>query len=807
MTFRKRLLLWISILIVVTPLTFIANAFVVQAIKIEGLQRISPETVRNYLPIHEGQALTPGKSDAIIQALYKTGFFDSIQLARRGNALVIRVKERPTISLIVISGNKAITTKKLKPVLDKMDISEGDTYDPTKLNEIEQGLEQQYQLLGYRAANVTTRVVPGPRNTVTLHIDVHEGTIAKVRLIRFVGNHAFSQRELRHQFKLTTSGILTWITHKDRYSPVKLQEDLQSLTDFYLDHGYLRFRIVSQDVTLSPDKTGVYIVIHLSEGPVYHIGNITIAGDTYGFKEQLYKLITLKSGDVFSRTEVMDTNKAIGDFMADRGYAFANVNVQPNINDQRHSVDLTFIVTPGNRIYVHRINFFGNQRTDQVVLRREMRQYEAASYSLSKIEESKRRLQLLGYFDDIKYTSQPVEGQPNEVDLNWSVKEVPAGRASIQGGYSGLYGFLYGASISEPNFMGTGKYVSLGFQNSQYSDYYAFTYNNPYYTSYGLSRAFSVYYSHVRPNSKFNFESYLMDGYGLDITYGLPVSERNSVALGYGFEHIAISKINSFNAAPSVLNFLGVTPGTVSDARKSYNEIKLTGGWSYNGLDRAIFPTKGFYTGIGAEVGLPLWTSSVGYYTATYNTKYYQPIGGGFIFNLLATLGYGNGFGNDRLPFFKNFFAGGIGSVPAFSPNSLGPKNRYNGDGALGGNLEAVFGAHLILPRFISEKVRTAIILDAGNVFQVPRFPQDIAIPAGANASVQNANPDAFLRNNTPQIIQDYTASLRNLRPSLGLGVEWWSPIGPIDLTLAFPLNRRAGDELQTFQFSAGVSL
>ncbi|ABS76818.1 outer membrane protein assembly factor BamA [Coxiella burnetii] len=799
MKFRKRFLFAITFIIFCIPFTLTAYGFVVRSIQIQGLQGISADTVRSYLPIHEGQEYTAQRGQRILQSLYRTGFFETVRLARRGDALIISVKERPIISLIRISGNKAISTKKLRPILNKLNISEGQPYDPTKLHEIEVGLEQQYGAMGYHAATVSTRVVKETKNRVALYIHINEGGIAKVGSIQFVGNRAFSARTLRNQFKLTTPGLFTWISHRDRYSQVKLEEDLQQLSEFYLNHGYLRFRVVSHDVQWSPDKKHVYITIHLVEGPIYHLSGYTITGETYGFKDQLYRLVKLKRGDIFSRQVIINTNKAIGDFLGDRGYAFARVNVIPTIDDQQHLVHLTFNVAPGERVYVRRISFFGNQRTDQEVLRREMRQYEGSLYSLSKIEESKRRLELLGYLSDVKYTPQIVPNSPDQVDLNYHVKEIAAGRASIQGGYSDVYGFLYGASISEPNFMGTGKYVSIGFQNSQYQQNYSFVYNNPYYTTWGLQRGFSIYYSRVKPNTKFNLSSYVEDGYGADVTYAYPISERNSIGFGYGFEHIKISQVDPAIAAPSVLAFLGTTNG-VQNTSRDYNQFKLNGGWTYNGLDRAIFPTKGLYTGIGLEIGVPVLKSSLGYYLATYSAKYYQPIWHGFILNLLATVGYGDGFGHDRLPFFKNFYAGGIGSVPAFSPNSLGPKNRYNSFGAIGGNLETIFGVHLILPQFISERVRTAIVFDAGNVFQVPRFPGDIAVPARATIP----DPEAATR---PQIIQNDRFSLKNLRPSLGLAVEWYTPLAPIDLTLAFPLNRRPGDNFQAFQFSFGVSL
>lgn len=778
-----------------------ADHFIIHSIQIQGLQRISSKIVCSYLPIHEeGRKYTLKKGQDILYALYKTGFFDDIRLSHRGGTLIIVLKERPIISLIRMSGNKAVTSKKLQPILNKLNIVEGQPFNPNVLNEIVQGLRQQYRAIGYHAANISTKVVKKSRNYVEININMDEGSITTVRSIQFIDNYAFSSRTLHHQFKLTTPGLFTWISHADRYSQLKLENDLQNLTNFYLNNGYLRFHIVSQQVKWSADKKSVHIIIHINEGPIYRINGYFISGETSDFKNQIHKLITLKSGNIFSLQKVINTKVAIGNFLSDRGYAFAKVTIVPTINDKQNMVCLNFNVIPGGRVYVRRINFFGNQRTDQAVLRREMRQYEGSIYSLSKIEESRRRLELLAYLSDVKYTLEPISGLSDQVDLNYQVKEVAAGRASFQGGYSNVYGFLYGVNISEVNFMGTGKYVSVGFQNSQYQQYYSISYNNPYYTTYGLQRGFSIYYSRVKPNNKFNLASYLEDGYGADMTYAYPVSEFNSIGFSYGFEHISISQVDTAIAAPSVLSFLGITNG-IQNTKGNYNQIKLTSGWTYNGLDHAIFPTKGLYTGVSLEVGVPVFKSSLGYYLVTYVAKYYHPIGhNGFILNLLTTLGYGDGFGHERLPFFKNFYTGGIGSVPAFAPSSLGPKNRYNSFGALGGNQETVLGAHLIFPKFISEKVRTALVFDVGNIFQVPRFLGDIAIPARGGSS----DPEA---NSRPQIIQDDTFSLKNLRPSIGFAVEWYTLLAPIDFTLAFPLNRQSGDNFQAFQFSFGVSL
>lgn len=796
----KRFLFTIPLIVFYLSFNGSAYAFIIRSIQIQGLARISKSTVRSYLPIHEGQEYFPQYSQSIIEALYKTGFFDNIQLSRRGENLIINVQEYPIISLIHLSGNKVITNKKLQPILSKFGIVEGETFNPTRLKQIEQGLEEQYDAMGYCEAHISTNIIRESHNCVALYININEGWITKVLSIQFVGNRAFSVRTLRHQFKLTTPGLFTSITHTDRYSQIKLEEDLERLMIFYLDHGYLRFRVVSHELRWSQNKKSVYITVYLNEGAVYRINGYEITSETYGLKEQLYKLITLKSGDVFSRQAIIDANIKIHNFLADRGYPFAKVTIIPTIDDPQRLVHINFIIVPNERIYVRRINFLGNQRTDQKVLRQEMRQYEGSIYSLSKIEESKRRLELLGYFSDVTYTTQSVTHSRDQVDLYYHVKEVPAGRASIQGGYSDVYGFLYGSSISEPNFMGTGKYLSIGFQNSQYQKNYSINYKNPYYTTGGLQRGFLIYYSRIKPDAKFNLTSYLENGYGADVTYGYFVSERNSIMFGYGLEDITISHVDIPNAAPSMLAFLGTTNG-VQNTNVNYNEFKLIAEWVYNGLDRAIFPTKGFYRGLNLEVGVPLLKSSLDYYLATYSVKYYQPLGHRFILNLLTTFGYGEKFYHNRLPFFKNFFSGGIGSIPAFAPNSLGPKNRYplgSDFSAIGGNLETIFGVHLILPQ-LNQKVRTAIVFDAGNVFQVPRFPGDIAIPARGGAS----DPEANIR---PQIIQDDKFSIKNLRPSLGLSVEWYTSFAPIDFTLAFPLNRRVGDNFQAFQFTFVVS-
>lgn len=788
MTFLRRFLWMTTLVVLFSNAALATDTFIVRHLKFEGLQRISLKTAEHYLPIHVGQRFTEQKSEEIIQSLYETGFFSDVQLFKRMNTLIIQVKERPIISEVQITGNKAITRAQLKPVLQSLNIEVGEVYDSSQVNQVVQGLQQEYSKLGYHATKVSTKVTPLSRNRVLLNIRVNEGPIAKVHSINFIGNKAFSSKTLRNQFKLTTPGITTWISHNDRYSKAKLNEDLQRLSDFYLNEGYIRFRVLSDNATLTQDKKGVDIVVRVDEGALYRVNDYRVEGDTLGESKALSDLITVKKGDAFSRKATINTQKALSDHLANEGYAFPKIAVLPQINDQAHLVNIAFRVTSGQCDYVRRINFFGNQRTTQEVMRREVRQMEGGAYSLSQVNESKRRIANLPYLKDVTVTKKPVPGNVDQVDLDYKVKEVAAGKATVQAGYSDVYGFLYGANISEPNFMGSGETVSIGFENSEVENYYNFRYTNPYYTVDGISRSVNLYYQHMKPNSDYNYASYTMDGYGVDIAYGIPVSEHNSFTIGYGYENVLISNLDPSIAAPSVLDFIGCdTPYdecTLTGAR--YDIFKATTGWKYSTLDRYIFPTTGLREGVGLELGVPVLDSSPGYYKLTYTAKWYHPISHGFVFTAHTTLGYGDGYGDiDVLPFFENFYGGGIGTLPAYAPNSLGPKNTYNSDGALGGSLETFAGFDIILPQFINDRVRTAISFDVGNVFQSPLFADD----------------------DEPQIEQNDSFAWKNLRTSVGFLLTWYSPLGPLNLSLAFPLDKKDGDNLEAFQFSFGTTI
>jgi len=781
--FFKRFSIFLALTCIFVP--FLASAFLVKNIQFYGLQRVSTSTALSYVPLKPGQDYTSEAGDNILRTLYKTGFFSNVRISRRANTLVITVVEQRTISLINIDGNKAVKYEDLQKVLKKMGIVVGNPFDGSKVHMIVVGLEQEYGQLGYHAVDVTTDVKNAPNNTVALYIHVEEGVIAKVHSINFTGNHAFSSHELREQMQLTTPGIMTIFNHNDRYSEVKLQTDLQSLQTFYLNHGYLHFQVLSHDAQYTPDHKKVDLNIVVSEGAQYHISGTQLTGDLLDQRDAIQKLITVKEGDVFSRQKILDVRAAIHNFMADRGYAKADVLVASPVDETNHTVQLQFNVVAGPRIYVHRINFYGNDRTTEIAFRQEMRQMEGAVYSQKNVDQSTHRLKLLPYIDpySLSMDTSPVAGKPDEEDLNYHITEKDAGKASINAGFSDAYGFLYGASVTEPNVLGSGRSASIGFNNSQVIQTYQFSYMNPYETVNGISLSTDVYYSHENYNQQFNFQTYILNKFGFDWVYGLPLNEYNTLSAGFGYNNTSISNVNPATAAPSVVSFLnGGTGG-------QYNLFNLITGWTFDNRDQIYFPNKGWVNSLSGTLGVPVLSSSLAYYKVGNTLAGYIPLGGGFIINLVNWVGYGNGYGKDDqegLPFFLNYYAGGLGTVPGYESNSLGPK-QANGNGSIGGNFALTGGVHFIFPNFFHNKMRLAATFDAGNVFESPLNSADT---------------------NSPLIIQNEPFALNNLRMSAGILFEWWTPLNaPIDLSLAFPLNKQPGDQAQEFQFAFGTSI
>lgn len=751
--------------------------FTVRNIIVKGNHRLNTATIFSYMPIHIGQKYTADEGDAIIQTLYKTGFFDNVNLMREGKTLVVSVQERPTIGFLDISGNKAIKTKQLYKVLKRMGLTEGGVYDSSKLNQIRLGLQNEYSRLGHYVAIVNVHAKPEPRQQVALYISVTEGPIAKVSGISFTGNNSFSDHKLKDTFTLTTPGIFTIFNHHDRFSNQQLDADLSALRNFYYDHGYLRFKVLSKQVKFNENHTKVAIHVNVSEGPVYRISGYNIA-EHDAYINKVRNFIDLKKGDVFSRSHIVEINKLIANFFADRGYAFPEVQPVPTLDNKNNTVYITFHISIGERTYVRNINIIGNARTSGRVIRTEFRQMEDAVYSRSKIDESTRRIRTdMPYLTNVSETPSPVAGHPDQLDLDYHVKEVNAGRAGINGGYSDMYGFMYGANLSEPNFMGTGRYVSLGFNRSKYSSMYSFGYNNPFYTIDGVGRGFNISYSHTTPG-KVNLESYTMNDFGINFNYSIPMTEYSVLTLGGAYDNIDISDVNGTSISPSITQFLKNHPAP-------YNQFSVNAGISYQTLDRAIFPLNGSVMQLNATFGPPIGKTSLGYYILTSSAKWFYEFGdSGFVFEPHATLGFGDGIGSTgRLPFFYNFSGGGISSLPGFGPNTLGPKNPKDTTQAMGGNMEIFAGLNLFAPTMFSDRVRLGAIFNIGNIFDTNH------ITSTPKISYENAN-------------------FSNLRMSAGAMVSWWWPLGaPIDFSLAFPLNKKPGDESEVFGFSMGGSL
>ena len=755
--------------------SFSAQAFVVKKIKVQGLQRIRYSTLRNYLPARVGQPMTTSDSDRILGALYKTGFFDTINLVRQGSTLLVQVHERPIIALIRFKGNHKIKDAQLKKALNSMQIVVGDSYDASKLSAIVLGLKQQYQMLGYPHVTVDVHVKPQSRNRVAIDVQVQEGSVVKLARVHFSGNKAFTERQLRSDFTMKQASLWTLLSKSDRYSQMKLDQALDHLNDWYMNHGYLDFKVVSHQVVYAKNNKRVSVWVKIHEGQPYHINQVTLRNDSHHaiHVKKLRALLTLKKGQIFNRSEVLAMESTLSQQLSDHGYAFSQVEAVPTVDKSRHTLDLSFHVVSGPAIYVRYIHFTGNHRTSQLPMRFQLQQLEGSMYSFHKIQETKQQLANLPFVQGVTVKKEPVSGVNNQVDLAVTLHEVNAGKAALSGGYGTADGFFYGASVSDPNFMGSGKYVSVGFKRSQFANSYNFAYNNPYYTSSGVSRGWSVFYANQRPG-EVNKTRYETDLYGFALNYGFPITLYDSISFSVGYTHQKIAA-DPDNAAKTTLDF-------INKYGNQFDLFPVTLGWSHRNLDRYIFPTKGWYQQVSAEMGLPVMRSrSLAYYSMSYHAALFMPLKKGFIFKPHVASSYGGGYGSirvngvsqslTRLPFFLNYYAGGLGSIPGYRSNTLGPKDGATGD-PIGGNLLLLAGADLILPSMISDRVRLALTYDAGNVY--------------AGRIDLGHNP---------------------LRQSLGLTLSWFSPLGVIEVGAAGALNKKPGDETQLFQVSFGGSV
>ncbi len=755
----KKFLFLTLIFLLFAEATLAQENFVVQNIQVEGLKRITRQTVLNYVPVHAGQRLSPSDSDNILEALYNTGFFENVDVTRKGNNLVITVSERPTIARITITGNKELKTKKLLEGLKKSKITEGQIFNAFMLKAVEQAIEQQYVQIGQYQPGVVVRTTPTTDNRVNVQIDINEGEVIRVASIQIEGNHAYTKKALLKQFDLTTPTLLSWFTKSDRYTRERLDRDLEKLTSFYLDQGYLKFQINSADVDVNTQTRKAYIKIQITEGDRYKISGYEVTGRLLGQEAALQKILAakIKSGEYFSRSQVLQAKKEIDQLYSNEGYAFATTQIEPLPNEADHAVFLKFIVKPGEQFYVRRIHFIGNNKTQNLVYRQEMRLFEAGPFSTSKLQESKRRLMNLPYVGNVEVEQSLVgDRSSRQMDLNVKVKEVPSENIKAQIGYGGNQ-FIYGVGFSGPNFMGTGRTFAVGLDNSEATQHYYINYVNPYFTSDGISQGFGIFYDKLNPK-KLNIDStYTMDKYGASVNFGIPVTNDyarlNFVA---SYENIKLHPLRD-----DITGQLLTTNQITSFIRKhgeAFNNTKLSVIWTYTHLDKVPFPTKGVYQSLIGEAGIPLFKHDLRYYKGRYNLTLYQPIVSDFIFTAGTGLGAGNGYGSfETLPFFLNYYAGGIDSVAGYRQNTLGPRDStllpnpircpknqpfcprvlvpYTSP--IGGNILTVGHVGIILPQWFSENFRMTIFGHGGNVFQKKVHFNELRYSAGIRLEAQ----------------------------------------------------------------------
>ena len=760
-SFIKKLLYILSVLLLGLELALAAQEFVIEDIRLEGLERITPGTVFNYLPMKAGDKFDDARSGEAVRALFKTGFFDDVRLERDGNILVFIFKERPAIGSITVTGNSDLETDELMSNLRQIGFAEGRAYDQSQLDMVEQELRRQYFSLGKYGVSIKSTVTVLDNNRVGIAIDISEGVAARIKQINIVGNKVFGEKRLLKEFKLSTPTMFSFFTKVDQYSRQKLSADLESLRSYYLDHGYVNFNIDSTQVSITPDKKDIYITVNITEGDPYTISEVKLAGELIVPEEEFFKLVNINNGNLFSRKDITDSTTKITERLGDEGYAFANINAIPDINEQDKTVALTFFVDPGKRVYVRRINFSGNAKTRDEVMRREMRQPEGGWISTTKVERGKVRLQKLGYFKEVNVETPAVPGTSDQVDVNYTVEENPSGNLLAGVGFSQTAGITFQTSVTQDNFMGSGKRISFAFNNSDINRRFILGYLNPYYTVDGVSRGFDAFYRETDAGDA-NVTVYDSTEYGGAVGFGLPVTEFNDFNLSLEYARTEISTRS--NIAQQVTDFIN-TNGDVFDI------LRLAGAFSYDTRNKAIFPDKGVWHRIMTEVALPAFGESIEFYKVEYKAQWIHTVLEDYVFSLRGQMGYGDGMmDTEELPFFENFYAGGPRTIRGYKENTLGPLDSTKRP--LGGNFKLIGNAEVILPvpYFKDIKsVRVSGFFDGGNVY-------------GKNEDID----------------------LGELRYSTGVSGIWISPFGELSASFAVPLADQKEDDTQTFQFTFG---
>ncbi len=781
------------------------DPFVVSDIRIDGLSRISAGTVYNYLPLSKGDKITDADAQRAIRALYQTKFFSDVELDRDGSILVIKVVERPSIAKLTIRGNKDIKTDDLKKGLKQIGLSEGETFDRLAVENVQQELIRQYYNRGKYNVSVIPHVIRLDRNRVAVDIEIREGKAAKVEEINILGNHAFTDKAIRKDFESGTPNLMSWYSKNDQYSREKLSGDLEKLQSYYMNRGYADFGVDSTQVAIAPDKRSMYIDTSIKEGDIYTVADVKLLGDLILPEATMRQLVFIKAGETFNRAAIEDSTKAIKAVLANIGYAFAKVTPIPKLDKEKHTVDLTLYVEPGQRVYVRRVIFAGNTRTEDNVLRREMRQLEGSWYSQAAIDRSKIRLQRLGYFKTVDVDKKLVPGTQDKVDVTIKVEEQSAGSVQFGVGYSQYSGIILNASLTQNNLFGTGDSFSVSGSRSTYTTSYGMNYYNPYLTDSGVGIGYNLTYTKTDyGNASSIFADYATSNKAFSTYLGIPISETDGVRVGLGLSS------NKINLIP------GYSPQTLIDYQNEIGNNTMhswtgTLGWNHDTRNGYWAPTRGGLISVSTDVALP--GSTVQTWKLTAQANHYWPIGKGFVLYLNGVVGYGDTYGTNGLsdaaynqlksattdhtlvdmrqdfPFWNNFYSGGVSDVRGFQDNTLGPricvtsgatesKSGLCSDGSyaqpVGGAFKVLGQAELYIPLPFLKDINTARVswfVDAGNVYKN---------------------------------YQSFNAS--TLRVSTGVSLHWQAPIGPLIISLAVPLRTQADDSHyeERLQFTFG---
>ena len=750
---------------VVAALACLANAawavspFTVRDIRIEGLQRVEPGTVFVSLPVRVGDVYNDEKGSSTIRALFDLGLFKDVRIEVSDDVLVIIVEERPTIAEVDFVGTKEFDKDVLKKALKDVGLADGRPFDKAQLDRAEQELKRQYINRSLYAADVVTTVTPIERNRVNLTFTVVEGDPAKISEIHIVGNQVFSESTLRGLFDLDTGGWLSWYTKSDRYSRAKLNADIETLRSYYLSRGYLEFKVDSTQVAISPNKTDIAITINISEGERFIVSGVKLEGNFLSKEDEFKSLVTIRPGQAFNADEVAKTSKAFTDYFSNFGYAFAHVEARPEIDRVNNRVALVLQADPSRRAYVRRINVVGNSQTRDTVVRRELRQFEASWYDGAKIKLSRDRVDRLNFFKEVGVETQDVPGSPDQVDLNINVVEKPTGSLSLGAGFSSADGLGLSFGFKQDNAFGSGNSLGVQVNTSKINRVIVFNTTDPYFTSDGVSRTVDVYHKTTSPYQDQNY--YQLVATGGSLRFGVPFTEFDTVYFGAGVEKTTIVP---GTALPSSYMAYANQYGYDSLA------VPLTAGWSRDSRDSALAPNSGSYQRVYGEWSV---AGEARYLRTTYQYQQFIPLSKQFTVAMNAELGFGMAPGDRSFPVFKKFFGGGLGSVRGFEQGSLGPQDITGT--AIGGTRKVNLNAELLVPFPGSGNDRT---LRMYGFF-------DIGGIAGPDAKNDDAN---------------------SLRSSVGMGISWVSPVGPLRLAFAKPVKKYEGDKIQAMQFQIGTN-